>query len=59
MMSALMASVIATAYAGWEGYAKTHGPSLVKQVLCILFVKFFLPIIPTFRFRSRRYFISY
>ena len=29
-----------------------------KSVLCIIFVKFFLPIIPTFRFRSRRYFIS-
>ena len=31
----------------------------VSRVLCIIFVKFFLPIIPTFRFRSRRYFISY
>ena len=28
-------------------------------VLYTIFVKFFLPIIPTFRFRSRHYFISY
>ena len=28
------------------------------QLLYIIFVKFFLPIIPMFRFRSRRYFIS-
>ena len=30
-----------------------------KIVLYIIVVTFFLPIIPTFRFRSRRYFISY
>ena len=29
------------------------------QLLYIIFVKFFLPIIPTFRFRSRHYFTSY
>ena len=29
------------------------------MMLCIIFIKFFLPTIPTFRFRSRRYFISY
>ena len=31
----------------------------MEFVLYIIFFKFFLPIIPTFRFRSRRYFISY
>ena len=30
-----------------------------RSLLYIIFVKFFLPTIPTFQFRSRRYFISY
>ena len=30
-----------------------------RYMLYIIFIKFFLPIIPTFRFRSRPYFISY
>ena len=32
---------------------------LIRRLLYIIFVKFFLPIIPMFRFRSRRYFTSY
>ena len=31
----------------------------LSSLLYIIFVKFFLPIIPTFRFRSQRYFTSY
>ena len=41
---------------GWEGYWIWW---LRFIMLYIIFIKFFLPIIPTFRFCSQRYFISY
>ena len=37
---------------------KLQGARYFTKLLYIIFVKFFLPNIPTFQFRSRRYFIS-
>ena len=42
-----------------SGYTCRCPEEEAPSMLCIIFVKFFLPIIPTFRFRSWRYFISY